>query len=212
MKAQHPARKVAPSFFVIEPPAFSGIRLNQSGFFNFLSLAGPEYFPCSGHYGSAWVSAPRQPALKCSLRLSGITRLAFPCHIAYRSRHPCKYAIYGVPTMEAQVPVTPNCQRCGADISRKPSFSFKSPAASFDADQGLAAGTVKCLNCSLIHWPMLKRSAAASIVVGTILTALNQGDLLLSGQWTSAFFWKIPLTYCVPFVVATYGALTNNRR
>lgn len=114
--------------------------------------------------------------------------------------------------MEAQDSVSPNCQRCGADISGRASFSFKSSAAFSEVNGGIAAGIVKCLNCSLIHWPMLKRSAAASIVVGTILTALNQGDLLLSGQWTNAFFWKIPLTYCVPFVVATYGALTNNRR
>ena len=25
-------------------------------------------------------------------------------------------------------------------------------------------------------------------------------------------WWKIPLTYCVPFCVATYGALANARR
>jgi len=59
---------------------------------------------------------------------------------------------------------------------------------------------------------MLKRSAIASLVVGTILTALNQGDTLLTGQWSNALFWKIPLTYCVPFIVATYGALTNSRK
>ena len=139
-------------------------------------------------------------------------RIGLPWSFTHRLRHPCYNVNYGDPTMEAQVPVTSNCQRCGVDISRKASFSFKSPAASFDANRGLAAGIVKCLNCSLIHWPMLKRSAAASIVVGTILTALNQGDLLISGQWSSALFWKIPLTYCVPFIVATYGALTNNRR
>jgi hypothetical protein len=59
---------------------------------------------------------------------------------------------------------------------------------------------------------MLKRSLIASLVVGTVLTALNQGDTLLSGQWSNALYWKIPLTYCVPFVVATYGALTNSRK
>jgi hypothetical protein len=59
---------------------------------------------------------------------------------------------------------------------------------------------------------MLKRSLIASLVVGTVLTALNQGDILLSGQWSNALYWKIPLTYCVPFVVATYGALTNSRK
>ena len=59
---------------------------------------------------------------------------------------------------------------------------------------------------------MLRRSLAAAVVVGTILTALNQGDNLLSGLWDAALYWKIPLTYCVPFIVATYGALTNSRQ
>ena len=59
---------------------------------------------------------------------------------------------------------------------------------------------------------MLKRSAIVAVVVGTILTLLNQGDGLLAGQWNNSLYWKIPLTYCVPFLVATYGALTAARR
>ena len=59
---------------------------------------------------------------------------------------------------------------------------------------------------------MLKRSGVAALFVGTILTALNQGDLMISGYWSEAMYWKIPLTYCVPFMVASYGALTNSRR
>ena len=59
---------------------------------------------------------------------------------------------------------------------------------------------------------MLRRSLVAAMVVGSALTLLNQGDTLLSGQGTAALFWKIPLTYCVPFCVATYGALANSRK
>ncbi|MGE0641570.1 MAG: nitrate/nitrite transporter NrtS [Thermoanaerobaculia bacterium] len=55
--------------------------------------------------------------------------------------------------------------------------------------------------------PVLARSLRASLVVGTLLTALNQGDLLLQGAFPAALWWKIPLTYLVPFLVATYGAL-----
>ena len=51
-----------------------------------------------------------------------------------------------------------------------------------------------------------------AVVVGTILTFLNQGDTLISGEWNNALYWKIPLTYCVPFLVATYGALAAARR
>jgi len=59
---------------------------------------------------------------------------------------------------------------------------------------------------------MLRRSLVAALVVGTALTLLNQGDTLLSGQWNAALYWKIPLTYCVPFCVASYGALANSRK
>jgi hypothetical protein len=58
---------------------------------------------------------------------------------------------------------------------------------------------------------MLRRSLIASVVVGTALTALNQGDAILAGNLASALAWKVPLTYCVPFLVATYGALANSR-
>ncbi len=105
------------------------------------------------------------------------------------------------------------CGRCGRDLRGARSFVFRPPGASLAGSQGESAGgATKCLTCALLHGPMLKRSAVAAIVVGTILTGLNQGDLLVSGQWNNAMYWKIPLTYCVPFLVATYGALTNSRR
>lgn len=105
------------------------------------------------------------------------------------------------------------CQRCGNQLRGRWSFSFKLPATYPEGAGPLLPPTAnKCLGCSLLHLPMLKRSAIAAVVVGTILTALNQGDLLLSGQWANALYWKIPLTYCVPFLVATYGALMNSRR
>ena len=109
--------------------------------------------------------------------------------------------------MEISNPGPNTCTSCGKDLLHSTSFAFR-PPGTVEA----TGGSVKCLPCALLHRPMLKRSAIAAVVVGTILTALNQGDLLLSGQWNSALYWKIPLTYCVPFLVATYGALTNSRR
>lgn len=45
-------------------------------------------------------------------------------------------------------------------------------------------------------------------VVGTILVAINQGDLLLSGTLPLGALWKIPLTYCVPYCVCTYASVS----
>ena len=50
-----------------------------------------------------------------------------------------------------------------------------------------------------------RRAALVALVVGPILTAINQGDHLLAGQgldWT-----KLALTFVVPYLVATVGAV-----
>jgi len=54
---------------------------------------------------------------------------------------------------------------------------------------------------------MVSRSALIALIVGTVLTGINQGDVLFTGHVTAALLWKIPLTYAVPFVVATLGAM-----
>ena len=94
------------------------------------------------------------------------------------------------------------CAKCGRVLRPGRSFVFKNPQGE----------SIRCVRCSLRHWPMLRRSLLTALVVGTILTVLNQGDRFLSGSWASAYYWKVPLTYCVPFLVATWGALANSRR
>jgi hypothetical protein len=69
----------------------------------------------------------------------------------------------------------------------------------------------RCLTCVFRHWPLLKRSLLTAAVVGTVLTAINQGNVILRGDFPHDLYWKLPLTYCVPFLVATWGALVNTR-
>ena len=94
------------------------------------------------------------------------------------------------------------CHRCRRDLAGRMVFALKTAAGE----------TSRCLRCALRYLPMLKRSVIAALVVGSILTALNHGDVLFAGDWSSAFYWKIPLTYLTPCVVATWGALANARR
>ena len=89
------------------------------------------------------------------------------------------------------------CRRCGEVFESGAAFQFQAP-------DGLIR---KCLPCALVHRPMLRRSGLIAVVVGTILTAINQGDVLLAGHWSPSLAWKLPLTYAVPFIVATLGAL-----
>ena len=73
-------------------------------------------------------------------------------------------------------------------------------------------GVARCLRCTLRYWPLLRRSALTALVVGSVLVLINQGTVLLAGSAPAELAWKVPLTYAVPFCVATWGALTNSRR
>ena len=53
---------------------------------------------------------------------------------------------------------------------------------------------------------IVRRSLVLAAIVGTILNVINQGDALVGGG--SLVAWKIVLTYCVPYCVASYGAVT----
>ena len=104
------------------------------------------------------------------------------------------------------------CGRCGKPVRRGRGFAFKVAATSNLGGDSQDGQITKCMFCALRHSTMLKRSLTVAVVVGSILTLLHQGDVLLAGNWKVAMYWKIPLTYCMPFCVATYGALSNSRR
>ena len=53
---------------------------------------------------------------------------------------------------------------------------------------------------------VFRRALVVALVVGTVLNLINQGDRLLSGQGPD--WLKLALTYLVPFVVSSHGALT----
>jgi len=55
----------------------------------------------------------------------------------------------------------------------------------------------------------LSRSLMTSLVVGTILSAINQGDVVLAGELPNPL--KVGLNYLVPYCVATYGAVSAKR-
>jgi hypothetical protein len=51
-----------------------------------------------------------------------------------------------------------------------------------------------------------RRSAVVALIIGTVLNLINQGDALVMGAALNWF--KILLTYAVPYGVATYGAVS----
>ena len=92
---------------------------------------------------------------------------------------------------------TANCARCACDLALGQGF--------------VLASERRCLRCTLIRPSLLKRSFLTALVVGTLVTAINQGNVMLRGDFPGDLVWKIPLSYCLPFCVATWGALVNSR-
>jgi len=60
--------------------------------------------------------------------------------------------------------------------------------------------------------PHLGETIRAAVVIGTVLFAINQLDVVLAGKATWATWLKSALTYLVPFTVANYGLLIGSRR
>jgi len=70
------------------------------------------------------------------------------------------------------------------------------------------AGTREALRLTFGR-PIVSRSLIVALVVGTILNAINQGPELWAGE--DVVVWKLVMTYCVPFLVASYGAYSALR-
>jgi hypothetical protein len=93
------------------------------------------------------------------------------------------------------------CERCNSPGTESTLFGLRRAGDT----------SVRCFFCALVYGPLLRRSLGIAVIVGSLLLAINQGDVLLGGAWPRALLWKIPLTYLVPFVVATWAALLNSR-
>jgi hypothetical protein len=57
----------------------------------------------------------------------------------------------------------------------------------------------------------LRRTAKIALVVGTILTLINQADVIIRGDAEALTWVKVILNYCVPFVVSNLGLLAGKR-
>jgi hypothetical protein len=57
----------------------------------------------------------------------------------------------------------------------------------------------------------LRRTVRIALVVGTILTIINQADVILNGDAVTLTWVKAGLNYCVPFIVSNLGLLAGKR-
>ena len=64
---------------------------------------------------------------------------------------------------------------------------------------------------AILYPPVRDRAVRVALVVGTVLFAINQLDVVLRGEVTPIVAAKILLTFAVPYAVSTYSALQVSR-
>ena len=94
------------------------------------------------------------------------------------------------------------CVVCGRVVPPGHGYAFAAPRGP----------VLSCTRCAVRHRPITRKALQTAAVVGTMLTVINHGDALLALHLTSDLLWQIPLTYVVPYLVSTYGALSISRR
>jgi hypothetical protein len=56
---------------------------------------------------------------------------------------------------------------------------------------------------------IMRRAVVVALVVGLLLNLINQGDALIAGRPLD--WWKLILTFLVPYCVSTHGAVAARR-
>ena len=72
-----------------------------------------------------------------------------------------------------------------------------------------AVADLKLIFTRAVSDGVFRRSLYVALVVGTLLNLINQWDAVFAAQ--SIDWLKLALTYVVPYVVCTYGAVSTQR-
>jgi hypothetical protein len=70
---------------------------------------------------------------------------------------------------------------------------------------------MRCARHAALHPSVRDRAVAVAAVVGTLLFAINQLDVVIGGTLTAFVAAKVALTYAVPYSVSTYSSLEASR-
>jgi hypothetical protein len=90
---------------------------------------------------------------------------------------------------------------CGV-CTRGARYAFAGPAGE---------RVLRCTRHAVAYPRVRDRALQVAAVVGLVLFAINQLDVVLQGGLTPVVAGKILLTFAVPYSVSTYSALQVNR-
>ena len=61
----------------------------------------------------------------------------------------------------------------------------------------------------LLSGPVLLRNLTIALIVGVVLSAVNQGGVLMNGDFSASVWIKILFNFVVPFTVASVSCVVN---
>jgi hypothetical protein len=64
-----------------------------------------------------------------------------------------------------------------------------------------------CLRPQHLYW-----TVRIALIMGIVYTAVNQGDVILGGHADATLYFKVPMNFLAPFVVANIGLLGSRSR
>jgi hypothetical protein len=67
------------------------------------------------------------------------------------------------------------------------------------------------LLATVLSKPSLSRCVPIALLVGTLLSVINQGTVFLGGQATAATWVRVVVNYLVPFCVSSAGFFSSQR-
>ena len=62
-----------------------------------------------------------------------------------------------------------------------------------------------------LQWHHLRRTLRIALIVGVVLTVINQGGVIVAGDATTATWVRCGLNFVVPFLVSNAGLLSGRR-
>jgi len=90
---------------------------------------------------------------------------------------------------------------CGV-CTRGARYAFAGPAGE---------RVLRCTRHAIVYPGVRDRALQVAAVVGLVLFAINQLDIVMQGGLTALVAGKVVLTFAVPFSVSTYSALQVSR-
>jgi hypothetical protein len=79
------------------------------------------------------------------------------------------------------------------------------------AEERWSSGNLRQALAICMRREHLRRTLRIALVVGIVLTLINQADVIIGGDATAITWMKVGLNFCVPFVVSNLGLLAGKR-